>query len=161
MGEHPGHSFRGNQWTGTVSYESGVGRANFDAALRHVQEYYPHLLHESVGLIVFTARMDRDVHGTFHFRPAPKLDARGKVVRDDKGRIIGGGRGKAGIRVTARNAPTREFVATLVHELTHARQWREGRPHFGERLCEAEAYAAGHAASTKYDWLTNPTRHVR
>jgi len=37
------------------------------------------------------------------------------------------------------------YVDTLVHELTHAQQHREGKP-----FCETEAYAAGYKAYQKH-----------
>jgi hypothetical protein len=163
MGDKLGHPFRGNQWTGSVVYDTyGVdprAKVSFDKAMDFVREQYAKELGDlpessadvAVIKLVKASRMTGR-NGIF-LPPGPQVDAAGKPVRDESGKMVRGRRAEIQIRAGRRSA--REFIGTIVHELKHLEQYRAG-----ERVNydESAADLAGAMARTKFDYMKNPPK---
>lgn len=151
LGDVEGHAFHGNQWTSggaPVSVESGAIRSpKFNKALDFVAKSYPELLgpHVSITLVPKGSRTVRGAKTNGTTVRNIKVE-NGKPVRDAQGVLQH--TGKYTISISDKRATTQDYVATLVHELEHVRQWG-----VGTKPDEMSAAFAGHAAGRKFSGL--------
>lgn len=118
---------------------TGAANRNFEAAMRFVRSEYAEMLHPRASFVLLP-RLHGGANGLCMRNIAI---VNGKPARDAAGAIIHSG--AYTISIAIRRRTVAEFVATIVHELTHVAQHESGRA-----IDETEAHSAGTSASRAY-----------